>query len=254
MTDAPTTSPPGEDDDRVLAGEYVLGVLDATERAAAQRRIVDETAFAQAVDWWERRLTPLVGEVAGVEPSARLWPRISNLIGARSRSSAGLVAWTVAWSDVRVWRGVAAGAVALAAACLVIVALPNPAPPSMAPPPVAVAPTPTQVAVIADPATREARLVATLDPAHGQLVLTPVAMTVPKGRDLELWIIPQGGKPVSLGVIAAVAPTRMTTPAGLQADGAFTATLAVTDEPPGGSPTGAPTGSIRAAGQFIRTS
>jgi anti-sigma-K factor RskA len=254
MTDAPTTAPAGEDDDRILAGEYVLGVLDASQRVAAQYRIANEAAFAQAVDWWEQRLTPLVAETAAVEPGAGLWPRISSLIVARPRPRSSLATWGVAWSDVRVLRGVAAGALALAAACLVIVALPARVPPPVAPPPVvAVAPTATQVAVIADPDTREARLVATLDPAHGQLVLTPVALAAPKGRDLELWIIPEGGKPLSLGVIAGGAPTRLAAPAGLKAEGAFTATLAVTDEPPGGSPTGAPTGSIRAAGQFIRT-
>ena len=245
MTDAPTPEPLGEDGDRVLAGEYVLGVLDGPQRAAARRRIDNEAAFAHAVDWWEQRLTPLVGALAGVEPSAGLWPRISNLIVPRSAPGP--------WNDLRVWRGVSAGALALAAACLVVVAVPNRAPPPVAPPPVAVAPTSNQVAVIADPATREARLVATLDRAHGQLMLTPVALAAPKGRDLELWIIPEGGKPVSLGLISGGTPTRMAAPDGLKAEGAFTATLAVTDEPPGGSPTGAPTGSIRAAGQFIRT-
>jgi anti-sigma-K factor RskA len=233
MSDAPIPGPLGEDEDRILAGEYVLGVLDGPERAAARERIASEAAFAGLVDEWERRLTPLVGEVAAVEPRDGLWPRISNLITPRPRRSA--------WNDVRVWRGVSAGALALAAACMLVAALPSRAP------------IPTQVAVIADPATRQARLVATLDPAHGQLVLTPVALTLPEGRDPELWIIPRGGKPISLGVIATAAPTRMAAPAGLKAVGVFTATLAVTDEPPGGSPTGAPTGSIRAAGQFIRT-
>lgn len=244
MTDIPPPSPLDEDDDRVLAGEYVLGVLDAPRRAAVRQRIASEEVFAQAVDWWERRLTPLVGEVAAVEPSAGLWPRISNLIAPRPRG---------VMNDVRVWRGISAGALALAAACVVVVALPDRTPPPVVPPPVAVAPAPSQVAVIADPATREARLVATLDPAQGQLVLTPVALVLPEGRDPELWIIPEGGKPISLGVIAVAAPTRMAAPAGLKAGGVFTATLAITDEPLGGSPTGDPTGSIRAAGQFIRT-
>ena len=241
MTDIPTSDLADDDDGHVLAGEYVLGVLDASQRAAVRQRIVDDAVFAGAVDWWERRLTPLVGEVTAVEPSAGLWTQISNLISARSRP--GL------WRDVRVWRGISAGALALAAACVVgLVAVSQPPPP-----PAVVAPVPTQVAVIADPATREARLVATLDPANGQLVLTPVALTLPEGRDPELWIIPQGGKPISLGVIAASDPTRIAAPADLKAGGVYTATLAITDEPPGGSPTGAPTGSIRAAGQFIRT-
>ena len=57
MTDAPTTTPPGEDDDHVLAGEYVLGVLDGPQRAAVRHRIANEAAFARAVDWWERSLS-----------------------------------------------------------------------------------------------------------------------------------------------------------------------------------------------------
>lgn len=240
MTDVPTSDLAADDDGHVLAGEYVLGVLDASQRAAVRQRIVDDAVFAGAVDWWERRLTPLVGEIAPAEPSAGLWTQIANLIASPSRP--GL------WRDVRVWRGISAGALALAAACVVgMVVVSQP------PPPAVVAPVSNQVAVIADPATREARLVATLDPANGQLVLTPVALTLPEGRDPELWIIPQGGKPISLGVIAASAPTRMAAPVDLRAGGVFTATLAITDEPPGGSPTGAPTGSIRAAGQFVRT-
>lgn len=240
MTDIPTPDPAEDDDGHLLAGEYVLGVLDAPQRAAVRQRIVDDAVFAGAVDWWERSLTPLVGEVAAAEPSAGLWTQISNLIASRSRPSL--------WRDVRVWRGVSVGALALAAACVVGMVVV-----SQAPPPAVVAPLPNQVAVIADPATREARLVATLDRANGQLVLTPVALTLPEGRDPELWIIPQGGKPISLGVIATSGPTRMAAPVDLRTGDVFAATLAISDEPLGGSPTGAPTGSIRAAGQFIRT-
>ena len=73
---------------------------------------------------------------------------------------------------------------------------------------------------------------------------------MPSGREAELWIIPEGQKPISLGVIPQDAPTRIAAPANLSGAGHYTATLAITDEPLGGSPSGNPTGSVRAAGKF----
>jgi anti-sigma-K factor RskA len=240
MTDI---APPVSDEERPFAGEYVLGVLDASERAEAERRIAAEPAFARAVNWWETHLIPLAVEVGAVQPSTGLWPRISNLIVGPPK--------TRAMDNVRLWQGLSAGAVAVAAAALVFVALPKPAPPPVVapPPPVVQA---AQVAVIGDPATKQPRFVATLDHATDELVITPVNLTMPTGRDAELWIIPEGAAPISLGVVPQNAPKRLAVPPGLKAARTYTATLAVTDEPLGGSPTGAPTGSIRAAGKFER--
>jgi anti-sigma-K factor RskA len=240
MTDTET---PIAEDERPLAGEYVLGVLDAAERADAERRVAAEPAFARAVHWWENHLIPLAAEIGAVEPSTGLWPRISNLIAGPPK--AGVM------NNVRLWQGLSAGAVAVAAAALVFVALPKPAPPPViTPAPVVVQP--AQVAIIGDPTTKQPRFVATLDHATDQLVITPVDLTMPTGRDAELWIIPDGAAPISLGVIPTGEAKRIATPPGLKAEGTYTATLAVTDEPIGGSPTGAPTGSIRAAGKSTR--
>jgi anti-sigma-K factor RskA len=230
-------------DERPLAGEYVLGVLDADERARAQARIASEPAFARAVAWWENRLAPLAARVAPVEPPATIWPRIAHLIGATETPRRS------AWNSVGLWRGAALGAFALAAASLVaLIVTPRPAPtPAIAPAKPAAA---TEVAVISDPATQRPALVATLDRAADKLILTPVSIKLPTARDAELWIIPQGQKPISLGVIPSKTQTRVALPAGLRGAAAYTATLAVSDEPLGGSPTGAPTGQIRAAGKF----
>lgn len=239
MTDVET---PIADAERPFAGEYVLGVLDAAERAEAERRIAAEPAFARAVNWWETHLIPLAAEVGAVQPSTGLWPRISNLISGPAKPSV--------MNNVRLWQGLSAGAVAVAAAALVFVALPRPAPPPV------VAPAPAvqaaEVAVIGDPTTKQPRFVATLDHATQELVITPVDLTMPTGRDAELWIIPEGAAPISLGVVPKDAARRLAVPPGLKAAGTYTATLAITDEPLGGSPSGAPTGSVRAAGKFTR--
>jgi anti-sigma-K factor RskA len=233
---------PLSDEERPFAGEYVLGVLDAAERAEAERRIAAEPAFARAVNWWETHLVPLSLEVGAVQPSTGLWPRISNLIVGPPKIRP--------LDNVRLWQGLSAGAVAVAAAALVFVAVPRPTPTVITPPPAVVQA--AEVAVIGDPTSKQARFVATLDHAKGELVITPVDLKMPTGRDAELWIIPEGAAPISLGVVPQDAAKRIAVPAGLKAAGTYTATLAITDEPLGGSPSGAPTGSIRAAGKFAR--
>jgi anti-sigma-K factor RskA len=65
-----------------------------------------------------------------------------------------------------------------------------------------------------------------------------------------LWLIAEGGAPVSLGLLEPQGPSRITVPDDLRPVLAG-ATLAVSDEPPGGSPTGQPTGAVLAAGVFV---
>jgi len=66
----------------------------------------------------------------------------------------------------------------------------------------------------------------------------------PAGSDFELWALPKGRAPVSLGVLPAEgAATRTLTPIQSEAL-ANSSQVAVSIEPRGGSPTGQPTGDI----------
>jgi anti-sigma-K factor RskA len=69
-------------------------------------------------------------------------------------------------------------------------------------------------------------------------------------RVLELWLIGPGEKPRSLGLIDAGRPVHINLPAELIQRIAADATLAVSLEPPGGSPTGLPTGPVIANGKL----
>ena len=70
-----------------LAGEFVLGALEADERAAVERRMRDEPGFCRAVDAWTRRLTPLADRVAPVTPPASAWAAIQQRIGGGAPST-----------------------------------------------------------------------------------------------------------------------------------------------------------------------
>jgi len=67
-----------------LAGEYVLGSLDAAERAEVASRLSLEPSLRIAIAAWERRLAPLVEQTPEVAPRpevlegilARIAPRI----------------------------------------------------------------------------------------------------------------------------------------------------------------------------------
>jgi anti-sigma-K factor RskA len=219
------------------AAEHALGVTSAEERALAEVRRVRDRDFDQAVIAWEERLTPLADEIAPMAPRRRVWPRVSKQIGVRG----GL-------HSVKFWRGATAVSLALAAASVLLVVIPAPPTPTPMPVP-APAPPPVLTGLIA-PAAGEAgpTVVAAVDEARKELIFTAASVTTAADKSAELWVIPAGQKPQSLGVIAAGQSRRMPLPAALTGAGQATAVLAITLEQAGGSPTGAPQGPVVATG------
>ena len=72
-------------DDRdvdALAGEYVLGTMAGADRGRFEALIRSDHAAARAVDAWEQRLTPLLGELEPEAPPAGAWDDISRRIAA----------------------------------------------------------------------------------------------------------------------------------------------------------------------------
>lgn len=220
-----------------LAGEYALGLLTGDELGRARSLMASDPAFRAEVARWLERLAPLLDEVAPVKPPAAAWRQIAEQTGADEPANV-----VVLRRKLFVWRTVSGGLTALAASLGIVLLMHNAAPPT--PAPTAGAP---MVARLAEDG--QVALVANWDPARRQLVVAAAAgLAQQANRSHELWIIPAGGKPRSLGVVpgvdAAVVRLSPETGALMQAGG----TIAVSVEPLGGSPTGSPTGPVVASG------
>lgn len=228
-----------------LAAEYALGVLSGAERAQAISLARADATFASEVARWRGRLAPLFGEVAAVEPPVRAWAAIERRIGDPA-PNASVVALN---RRLNRWRAFAVATSAIAAS-LAIVMVGRPQAPLA---PTHVEQPPPLVATLASAQT-SARLVATWDPSRRSLIVAAAAGVRPSaGKDHELWIIPAGGTPQAVGIIRPAGATRMTLNDGLAQRLARGATLAVSIEPAGGSPTGLPTGPVIATGILQQT-
>jgi anti-sigma-K factor RskA len=229
----------------LLAAELALGLLAGDELAAARRLAAADPDFAGAVAAWEERLMPLAGAVPAAIPDPAVWDRVRRAIAEAPAAGANVVDLS---SRLRFWRGAAAAAMAVAAALALVVALD--AAKEQPGAPVAPAPAPVMVATLSSPEEATSLAVA-YDAGDRSLMVTPGRLAGAAGHDHELWIIPAGGSPVSLGLVRAGAPQRLAVPASIAPHFRARAGVALSVEPTGGSPTGQPTGPVIAAGELI---
>lgn len=221
------------------AAEYALGTLAAGEQVAFRQAMVDDPGLAAAVRAWEERLVPLAGGISPVAPSGHVWGSIT------SRTAADKV---VAFPSEQVerlrrakgwWRGAAitAGAIAAMLAVALVVDRGERQP------------VPALMAVVNRSGDLPA-LIVRVDQRAGVIQIRALAAETPEDHSLELWSIAKGEAPRPLGILAGDA-ARLNLPA-TQAWPAEGATIAVSVEPKGGSPTGAPTGPVVYSGRLVQ--
>lgn len=232
------------DDDRnnLRYAEYVLGVLDADTRAAVAREMVENVEAATAVARWQRHLIPLTDTLPDAAPPAHVWSRITqSLKWSEARQPAPRRSLL---ESLRLWQWIGVGASVIAAACVVVLVR------TMA------VPTPQIVAnTVMVSSIRQTNGVvgwtATMDLSRKEMIVvaaSPTAYT--KDRSTQLWLIPHGGKPISVGVFKPNDTNVMSLSPSLLSQLGPSAILAVSLEPLGGSPTGQPTGPVVAQGQI----
>lgn len=227
--------------DEQLAAEYVVGVLTSEERAQAERRMAAEPGFAEEVAAWQERLMPLLAEIEPETPPRVVWMRVAAQLGVPAASRPAGV-----WNSVAVWRGVAAIASLAAAIAVAALVLTPPRVVTVPGQATVAAPVLTSIALLKEEAGPTS-FVVTLDKAHDRLIVATVAGQAKADRSFELWVLPEGQAPVSLGVLNGREALVLDTAKLLGPDGE-TARLAITLEPLGGSPSGDPTGPVVASG------
>jgi anti-sigma-K factor RskA len=196
----------------------VLGTLAGAARRRFERWRGAEPFVERRVRAWEERLAGLAFQLEPVTPSPGTWTSIERRIGpapqSRWRALAAAVA-TVAvlglgwflWQELRVAE-------------------------------------PQAQAIIASKAGEALWRIELADDG-GHVEVTAIGViSVPDQRSLELWALPTEAAPVSLGLMPASGRVRLALDERQRMAIGLAANVAVSEEPPGGSPTGAPTGSV----------
>jgi anti-sigma-K factor RskA len=213
-----------------LAAEYVIGTLRGGARRRFDALLPAHPRLRDAVAAWETRLLPLALAAAPVAPSAGAWVGIETRLGWQESPPPGQPRLP---AQVRLWRSIAALATVVAILMGAIQRFMPSAPPLI---------------VVLHATSGEQRvLVASLSADHRELAVRPLQrVAVSSRQSLELWALPKAGAPKSLGLVAPDGLTGLSQ-RHLPPD---TKGLAVSVEPLGGSPTGAPTGPVLFAGDL----
>jgi anti-sigma-K factor RskA len=203
-----------------LAAEYVLGTL----RGPARRRFEKWRARTPLVDercrFWEDNLMQLAKDLRPIRPPAHVWQGIRtrlNLSRGRPRRGAG--------------RAVAIAASVLLLAGLSVLLYWRSTEPGKL----------SEVATIATSTGTQLWEVDVYRTSGRLIMRTAQIPAHAVDRDFELWALPAGGKPVSLGVMPYRGTTQRSLTVMQQQALANSAQVAITVEQIGGSPTGQPT-------------
>ncbi|MDN3566187.1 anti-sigma factor [Paeniroseomonas aquatica] len=223
----------------MLAGEYVLGTLDARAAAEVAAALPQDAALRAAVALWEARLAPLARLALPEAPPPDLWSRIEAALpgagqGLPRRAAPFERRGSGSARRVSLWRGWALGASALAAGLAGFIVL-RPAEP------------PRLMTVLLTQRDQPAWVVEA--DRSGALRLASInPQPVEANRVMQLWALPQGATaPTSLGLVPEGG--RMTvTPSAIRAAPGML--IEITLEPPGGSPIGRPTGPVLFIGRL----
>ncbi|MBF9034530.1 hypothetical protein HKCCE2091_09785 [Rhodobacterales bacterium HKCCE2091] len=212
------------DDDGILAAEYALGLLDRPEAEAFEARMAAEPALRALYAEWEERFAALTDELPEVAPPGSTYDDIEDRLFPLQKRRAGGMGWL---------RGLVGAGVLVAALAVAVLFF-----------------APGEPAVVADfradlthPAFDTIGVGATDDGVFHLILFDYVEP--PEGSDYELWLVAGDEPPVSLGLVPRGETGDYWTELPPEITAAFAGgAVAVSVEPAGGSPTGAPSDQI----------
>lgn len=208
--------------DDALAAEYALGTLRGNARLRFQRRMQEEPELTARVSRWQSLLVGLDNNLAPVTPPEAVWKRISLALPVKKRRSP--------LQQLLPWLAAASVAIVVMGSVLIFRE-----------------PTLLPVAVLSD-AHHNGQWVVAANSERDQISVSPLQpLKVNSSQSLELWLIPTGQKPVSLGLVNDTKTSEFI----IKTKGSLNnAVLAISLEPKGGSPTGQPTGAVLYSATF----
>jgi anti-sigma-K factor RskA len=212
-----------------LAVDFILGAMRGGARRRFQQLMMTKPAVRQTVWRWEQHLNPLAESLPATAPGSGVWLRVQQRLGWLATEVAPLGATAHPF-----WLGLA-----LAASLLFAVVMLKPLLSSV----------PQQdIAVIQSPDAKAWWLISKAE--RTLTVKATAAVTEEQRNDYELWMLPaNGAAPVSLGLLPQQGEQILDWPEA--AEGIVVAALAVSLEPQGGSPTGAPTGPVLFSAEMV---
>jgi len=232
-----------------LAAEYALGLLEGQERFAFEAMLRRDPAAASALADWQARFAAIAeAEVEAVAPPARIERAIEARLFGEAPASL--------WNRVAFWRGMSAlsGAVAVAAvgfAVLPALDPPGPVGPITSPSEEPIPPGTILMTHLLPVEGSGLGLALTRQP-DGVLQVRRVAGGPTSGRAQQVWLVlGDDMPPISLGLLGDEPLTTLAPDPEVAAQFGVGAAVAISDEPDGGSPTGAPTGPILAVGSLV---
>lgn len=205
--------------DNALAAEYALGTLRGNARLRFEKRLRLEPELAAVAGRWQALLGGLDSHLAPQQPPESVWKKIQLSLppersNARSRWSWNYLGWALA-------AGIAAVA---------LVPYFSSKAPELAP------------LMVLNGAAQQGQWLVSADSERQILSLTPLrTAAISASHSLQLWAIPVGAKPVSLGLLDSRAQRKVGNGGVTLSRGV---TIAISLEPQGGSPTGQPTGPV----------
>ncbi len=219
-------------DDDMLAAEYVLGNMPEAERVAFAARISSDAVLRKHVQFWEKHFASFNDDYASENPPPALRGLVHDRLFGAERNKGFL-------HSLGFWRALS---FATLAALVLTIAVPY----LNVPPP--------QTTAVADLALLEGKgvqLAAYFDADKKLIRYARVSDAAASGRDFELWVIIGKDAPISLGVVPQDQSGVIKVSPALAAK-MIDATLAISDEPKGGSPTGKATGAVLSVGKLTR--
>ena len=246
-----------------LAAEYALGTLRGAARARFEKLLRGDSTLREEVTFWQERFSEFATRLKPVAPRAVVWaalektiaqpPKVTELRAYRApppvkaAPPSRLIVWQV-WAAAATLAAVALGVglqreqARVDALNTALEAAQN---------------KPMPYVAVLKPAGGDAQWAITLHPDQNVMRVVLSGRKMPADiskRSLELWMLDSKGKPHSLGLLPLKAGQSKDMPLAeipIEERGAAI-TLAISEEPRGGSPTGLPTGKVLGAVPAIK--